>query len=225
MKEIQRTSVTDAVVDSIREMIESGQWAVGEKLPPEAVLCEELKVSRTCVREAIRTLRALKYVDLRPGKGAFVEDFRKKRAEEIWRGTNDVKLCDLVEVRGALESLAVGLAVERASEVQIAELSKIHESFVEADAGHDMDRLMMLDELFHTRIMSYTGNSLLIFINGRLWDGFRACRRESIMDTEMCGDVVTPHGRILECFQQHDAERAVLEMQRHLEWHLSGRLQ
>ena len=216
MKEIQRTSVTDAVVDSIREMIESGQWAVGEKLPPEAVLCEELKVSRTCVREAIRTLRALKYVDLRPGKGAFVEDFRKKQAEEMWRGTNDVKLCDLVEVRGALESLAVGLAVERASEAQIAELSKIHESFVEADVGHDMDRLMMLDELFHTRIMSYTGNSLLIFINGRLprmperifygygdvWRCGNAPREDlGVLSTARCGAGSSGDAETFECYR------------------------
>ncbi len=225
MKEIQRTSVTDAVVDSIREMIESGQWAVGEKLPPEAVLCEELKVSRTCVREAVRTLRALRYVELRPGKGAFVEDFRKKQAEEMWRGTNDVKLYDLVEVRGALESLAVGLAVERASEAQITELSKIHSSFVEANAGHDMARLMMLDELFHMKITSYTENPLLVKINGKLLDSFRVYWGEFFTDTVVYGDVVTFHGRILESFKQHDAERAVLEMQRHLEWHLSGRLQ
>ena len=63
MKEIQRISVTDAVVNSIREMIESGQYEVGHKLPAEAAFCEQMKVSRTCVREALRVLQTLQLTE------------------------------------------------------------------------------------------------------------------------------------------------------------------
>ena len=50
IKAITRVSITDSVVDRIREMIESGAYEVGEKLPTEAKLCEMLSVSRTSVR-------------------------------------------------------------------------------------------------------------------------------------------------------------------------------
>ena len=59
MKEIQRISITDAVVENMKELIESGEYEAGQKLPTEAKLCEMLKVSRTSVREAFRVLQAL----------------------------------------------------------------------------------------------------------------------------------------------------------------------
>ena len=100
MKEIQRISITDAVVDNIKEMIEAEEYKVGEKLPAEAKLCEMFKVSRTSVREALRVLQALGYVENKPGKGAFVaancspysreEGFRKRYKEA---GRNPSVLC------------------------------------------------------------------------------------------------------------------------------------
>ena len=54
MKAIQRMSITDSVVADIKEMIMSGEYKIGEKLPTEMKLCDQMGVSRTCVREAIR---------------------------------------------------------------------------------------------------------------------------------------------------------------------------
>ena len=59
MKEIRRISVTDTVVERIQELIDSGEYEPGQKLPTESNLCENLKVSRTSVREAMRMLQAL----------------------------------------------------------------------------------------------------------------------------------------------------------------------
>ena len=58
MKAIQRMSITDSVVADIKEMIMSGEYKIGEKLPTEMKLCDQMGVSRTCVREAIRVLQA-----------------------------------------------------------------------------------------------------------------------------------------------------------------------
>ncbi len=218
MKEIQRISITDAVVESMKELIESGEYEAGQKLPTEAKLCEMLKVSRTSVREAFRVLQALGYVVIKAGKGAFVAEKKPGLGEKaLWYEADNVEFSDFMEVRYAVEPLGVRLAVERASEKQIAELSEIHDSFVEANAGHDMAKLIMLDELFHTKIMSCTKNPLLININKQLLDSFRMYRGESFMNTEVYGNAVIPHERILECFKRHDAEQAVLEMQRHLD--------
>ena len=118
MKEIQRISVADAVAESIKELICTGKYAVGQKLPTEAKFCEELHVSRTSVREAFRLLQAQGYVELRPGKGAFVADFQTGQ-QVNWFEVDDAKYNDYMEVRVAIETLAVRLAVERATEAQI----------------------------------------------------------------------------------------------------------
>lgn len=215
MREIQRISITDAVVDSIKEMIETEEYKVGEKLPAEVKLCEMLAVSRTSVREAIRVLQALGYVENRPGKGAFVAANHK---EEIapWYDVENPQFTDFMEVRMAMETLAVRLAVERASEKEVHKLQEVHESFVEANEKRDMVRMIMLDELFHTTIVEITKNQLLVNINAQLLEAFRVYRSESFTNEGVYKNAIEPHAQILACFRNHDAKEAVEEMRRHL---------
>lgn len=217
MKEIRRISITDAVVDSIRESIDSGEYKAGDKLPTEAKLCETLKVSRTSVREAIRVLQALGYVSMIPGKGAFVaEADRSSNKKDNWYDVEDAKFHDFMEVRMAIETLAVRLSVERATQKQINELEEIFTSFEEANRTQDLVRLIMLDELFHTKIINYTNNQLLININKQLLKSFRAYRGDSFTNNEVYNNAVEPHLRILNCFRAKDSSKAVQEMRNHL---------
>ena len=217
MKEIQRMSITDSVVDSLKEMIESGEYKIGEKLPTEMCLCSQLKVSRTCVREAFRVLQALGYVEIRPGKGAYVADFQKPLAENSqWYNVEGVQFYDFMEVRMAIETLSVRLAVERCTEKQVAELREIHQSFVEANENRDMIKMIMLDELFHTKIIAYTNNQLLININKQLLERFRVYRGDSFTNNMVYSNAVEPHARILMCFETRNPNCAVEEMRNHL---------
>ncbi|QNL43643.1 FadR family transcriptional regulator [Oscillibacter hominis] len=217
MKEIHRISITDAVVDSIKEIIESGEYAIGEKLPTETSLCDMLKVSRTSVREAIRVLQALGYVDLKPGKGAFVANYNAAPHTDNWYDVEDAKFYDFMEVRMAIETLSVRLSVERASLRQVHELEEIHQSFLEANESKDLVRLIMLDELFHTKIISFTRNQLLININKQLLECFRIYRGDSFTNKDVYVNAVEPHERILLCFQTKNSAQAVQEMRSHLE--------
>lgn len=218
MKEIRRVSITDAVVESIKEQIETNVYKVGEKLPTEASLCEQLKVSRTSVREAIRILQALGYVENKMGKGAFVADYKKAREEkDAWYDAKNAQFYDFMEVRMAIETLSVRLAVKRATEKEVDELREIHKSFVEANENCDMAKMIMLDELFHTKIIAITENPLLIKINKQLLKSFRVYRGDSFTDKNVYRNAVEPHERILECFETKDSELAVEEMKKHLE--------
>ena len=218
IKAITRVSITDSVVDRIREMIESGAYEVGEKLPTEAKLCEMLSVSRTSVREATRVLQTLGYVTLVPGKGAFVADLKPSDGrEENWFGVENGQFYDFMEVRMAIETLAVRLSVERATPKQIRALEKIHAAFLEANEKQDGLQLIMLDEQFHTKIIEYTNNPLLININKQLLECFRVYRSSSFMNNAVYQNAVGPHSRILLCFQTHNVSQAVEEMRRHLE--------
>lgn len=217
MRVIQRITITDAVVESIKELIESGEYEIGQKLPTESSFCEQLQVSRTSVREAFRVLQALNYVEIRPGKGAFAADWRKSARPQSWYDVQNVRFNDFMEVRMAIETLAVRLAVERASAKQVSELTAIHRAFVEAGGRADRVKLIMLDELFHTTIVGCTDNQLLININKEVEDCFRTYRSNSFTDPVVYANAIEPHGRILACFHDKNARAAVDEMRRHLE--------
>lgn len=215
MKEIQRISITDAVVDSIREMIESEEYKVGEKLPAEARLCEMLGVSRTSVREAIRVLQALGYVENKPGKGAFVAANHKTETTP-WYDVENPQFTDFMDIRMAMETFAVRVAVKRATDKDVKKLEEIHQSFVEANEKRDMIRMIMLDELFHTTIVGITKNQLLVNINRQLLEAFRTYRSESFTNEEVYKNAIEPHAALLECFKERDYHRAVQEMRNHL---------
>ena len=217
MKAIQRMSITDSVVADIKEMIMSGEYKIGEKLPTEMKLCDQMGVSRTCVREAIRVLQAIGYVEIRPGKGAFVANYQKSTDNSsLWYDVEGVKFYDFMEVRMAIETLSVRLAVERATDKQIRELREIHTSFVEATEKRDMLKMIMLDELFHTKIITFTNNQLLININKQLLDRFRIYRGDSFTNKMVYKNAVEPHERILLCFEMRNPSSAVEEMRKHL---------
>ena len=217
MKAIQRMSITDSVVADIKEMIMSGEYKIGEKLPTEMKLCDQMSVSRTCVREAIRDLQAVGYVEIRPGKGAFVADYQKSSDNSsLWYDVEGVKFYDFMEVRMAIETLSVRLAVERATDKQIRELREIHTSFVEATEKRDMLKMIMLDELFHTKIITFTNNQLLININKQLLERFRIYRGDSFTNKMVYKNAVEPHERILLCFEMRNPSSAVEEMRKHL---------
>ena len=217
MKAIQRMSITDSVVADIKEMIMSGEYKIGEKLPTERKLCDQMGVSRTCVREAIRVLQAIGYVEIRPGKGAFVANYQKSTDNSsLWYDVEGVKFYDFMEVRMAIETLSVRLAVERATDKQIRELREIHTSFVEATEKRDMLKMIMLDELFHTKIITFTNNQLLININKQLLERFRIYRGDSFTNKMVYKNAVEPHERILLCFEMRNPSSAVEEMRKHL---------
>ena len=169
------------------------------------------------VREAIRVLQAIGYVEIRPGKGAFVANYQKSTDNSsLWYDVEGVKFYDFMEVRMAIETLSVRLAVERATDKQIRELREIHTSFVEATEKRDMLKMIMLDELFHTKIITFTNNQLLININKQLLERFRIYRGDSFTNKMVYKNAVEPHERILLCFEMRNPSSAVEEMRKHL---------
>ena len=215
MNEIQRVSITEAVAESLKNMIGFEEYKIGEKLPTEAELCSAMKVSRTSVREALRVLQAMGYVEIRPGKGAFVADHRARNSN--WYDVEDARFYDFMEVRQAIETLSVRLSVERVTARQLRELEQIHRDFKDANLKKDAARLVALDELFHTKIIEYTDNQLLININQQLLESFRRYRNDSFMNSRVYQNAEEPHERILRCFQTKDPAQAVIEMRRHLD--------
>ena len=214
MREIQRVSIADEVMKSIKESIEHGEYQVGDKLPTEAQFCEMFNVSRTSVREAIRVLQALGYVEIKPGKGAFVA--ADSIGETPWYEVKKPHFEDFMQVRLAVETFVVRLAAESAADKDIKNLEEIQTSFVEANDKKDMMAMIMLDELFHTTLVKMTKNQLLININTQLLQAFKRFRTESFTNETTYQNAIDPHQRIIDCLKVHDVSGAVNEMRKHL---------
>ena len=217
MEPIKRISVTDEVVTSLKEMILSGEFGIGQKLPSDSLLCKQLGVSRPTLREAVKVLSALGYVNIMIGKGPFVADISKKG---LSGNTNLHKFQDFQEfmqVRVALEPAAMELAVPKITNAKMNEIKKIEVAFMEAAQKKDTVKLLMLDEAFHAKIIQYSGNHLMAEINITLNDNIRQFRADSFSDNLLYRNAVQPHNEILKYMGQRDTKKSVEALKIHLQ--------
>ncbi len=217
MEPIKRISLTDEVVTSIKNLINSGEYTVGQKIPSDTHLCEQLGVSRPTLREAIKVLSAMGYINLVVGKGAFVADYLTKGSTNNSKRISDIQnFKDFMQVRLVLEPAAMALAVPNMTQSQIDGLEKIHTAFIKASAGKDIAKLMMLDEAFHATIIQYSGNKIMSDIIKSLNNNIRQFRADSFADNFIYQNSLQPHEEILYYIKQKDTEKSVEALRCHL---------
>jgi GntR family transcriptional repressor for pyruvate dehydrogenase complex len=218
MKAVKKMPVIDQVVENIRESITGGELSVGTKLPSELSLCGALSVSRSTIREALRVLQTLGYVELKPGRGAFVRDTDPHDKETVrrWFKESAPKLEDLTEVRGALELLAVRKAVENCTKAGIKELFAIHASFIRAVDDFNVADIGKYDEAFHKQIFLMSNNTLLINLHNIVAVELQKYRVMSFSLKENGISAIKPHQKIAEAIRNRDAADAVSQMGKHL---------
>ena len=173
MQPIARVSQTDLVVKELTKFFQTDEISEGDKLPTEMDLCERLKVGRSTLREAVKALQVMGYVQIEPGRGAFLK--RKNLDTPVqgllsWLGNRKAEVADIIEVRMQLEPLAARLAVERSTDDEIAGIDAIRLEFesVLAEGSFDAttgERLGVLDEKLHAAIAEASHNPLLTHLN------------------------------------------------------------
>ncbi|WHH58026.1 FadR/GntR family transcriptional regulator [Petroclostridium sp. X23] len=218
MKPIERISVTDMTVQNLKELIISGNIKIGDKLPTEMEICSALNISRSTVREAIRVLQAMGFVEMKRGKGAFVAKVTEDDPTHIikWFVEHEVQVTDFMEVRMGIEPLGVKLAIQRATPKQISELEEIHANFEKAMEGQDVVALLTNDEAFHKHIIKATQNNLLISINQQILDVFAEYRSKSFTIKEISKNALEPHRKVLDAIKRRDIDAGVEEMAKHI---------
>ena len=220
MKPIQKTSIIDQVVDGLLEFIASDRVKIGDKMPTEQELCDMLKVGRSTVREGMRTLKALGYVEITPGRGTFLLRKTPEGKAQVtnWLENNKSQLDDLMEVRSALEVLSAKLAVQRATEDDLEHIYKTHQKFKNAYEFNISSDLAYYDELFHSQIMIATHNSVLISIGKQLTPHFRDYRLKTFRMQVNCDKAFYYHQKIVDFLLSHDEENCVKIMTGHLQF-------
>ena len=163
---ISALSLTDLFVQQVENMILSGELDVGEQLPSARELTTKMGVSRPVISAGVVELEKMGFVEIRPRKGVYVCDYRRKGTVETlvaimrYNGgamrRNEVK--SLLEVRNAMECLCVRLIVERATDEELATLSPLLDGIRDAS---DNDEAAEQVFHFHHEMAVLSGNNLL----------------------------------------------------------------
>lgn len=215
--------IFEQAVGQIRELIVTGAWAVGEKLPTEQDLGRQLDVSRSSVREALRVLEAEGLVEVKRGLGTFVAA-RAAPAEMVrWLAQRGETLEQVLLVRERIESLAAELAARQITPAQLAELEallaeqrQVTAGAQAADAAGQVEGLAKLDAAFHLAIAAAGGNDIVLEIVAHLIPAFQEsnkavlylCQRAPVMETE--------HAAIYAALAAGDAAAAGSAMRQHI---------
>lgn len=194
----------EVVFEYLRNAILAGELKPGERLM-EVTIADQLGVSRTPVREAIRKLEKESFVIMIPRKGAYVADLTKKDIMEV------------LEIRKELEGFAASLAAERMTLAEKESLGRVVEHFNESLINMDKKSMIESDNEFHSFIFESTKNQRLINIIYDLHDQFQRFRLIYFNEFNNYKDIQASHNRIFDAIIRQDSNAARQEAENHVE--------
>lgn len=194
----------DVVFQTLRQAILRGELKPGERLM-EIHLANKLGVSRTPIREAIRKLELEGLVLMVPRKGAEVAEITEKN------------LRDVLEVRCALEELAVQLACDRMDKRGIRDLQKAAENFKATLDSNDITKIAEADVAFHDIIYMATDNKRLIQLLNNLREQMYRYRIEYLKKKECYPQLLREHQDIIQAIANREREKATKITSQHID--------
>lgn len=214
---IRRDKVYEGVAKQIERLILK-KLQPGDKLPSERELVETLGVSRSSIRDAIRSLELMGMVEPRQGAGTIVRELSSeslanplanalRRKEEL--------IGELLDFRKMFEPEVAARAATRASSIQISEMEEIlKRQEAKLRVG---ENTITEDSEFHYAIALASGNSVVLKVLDTLMDLLRESRERSLQVSARPQKSLAGHRRILGAIKRHDAEGAKQAMQQHIE--------
>ena len=194
----------DVVFNTLRQAILTGEMKPGERLM-EIHLANKLGVSRTPIREAIRKLELEGLVIMIPRRGAEV-------AQITWKNLKDV-----LEVRRALDVLAIELACERMTQDEIVSLYQACEKFKEATKTQEARIIAEADVALHDIIVASSRNDRLVQLLNNLAEQMYRYRFEYIKDASQHERLVQEHNDMYQSILRKDKESAARAVKKHID--------
>lgn len=209
----------DDIAKDLMEQIIANKLELDTKLKSERLLAEEYGVSRTVIREALRTLSDQGFLVIMPGKGAYV---RHPGSEAITdnlvklRNMDSYSLSDLLELRLLLEVNILRNAAVRASEEQLDELERCWQAI--EDGAHDVESFISLDNVFHHHMLSLGGNAVMAMLAISLYDSVdQAWFIPMLMNTSRMAESQKQHWEIVCALRSRDPDRCERAILAHLD--------
>lgn len=216
-KPIKKAKVYEEIVAKIKDMVEKGRFKSGDQLPVERELAEVFRVSRSSVREALRSLESQGFIESRQGDGTYIA---RQPVESLVRPLASVILTEkddqmeLFEMRRMIEPDLAYLAAERATEEEIAMMEKVldlqQEQIDRGDYETDVDRN------FHYIMARAARNKALLRITDNIIDLLAESREQYLQVEGRPQKSILRHREVLEAIRARDPERAEKCMLEHL---------
>ena len=217
LKAIKPRRLYQDVVQQIRDLIQEGTLKPGDRLPPERDLAEQLQVSRSSLREAMRTLELQGLVVSRPGAGTFVNAETSDpmaNALVAYLANGKDTLREVFEVRHILEPKIAALAAERATSEDIERLEETLAR--QADQISRGETGAEGDSAFHFSIAEATHNSALVKLVTTVADILGQSREQPLQAPGRPQRSLASHRYILDMIKQADSEGAREAMEHHI---------
>lgn len=217
LEPVKSVRIYEDIVRQVKALIADGHLKSGDRLPPERDLAERFRVSRTSVREALRSLQSLGLIEIRAGEGAFVRDVSVEALIEplaLVILPYREAVGELFEARHLLEPAIAALAARRASREEIAEMERIlDEQAREVVHGRTG---MAQDSSLHAAIAAAAHNRAIVRIVNALVDLLAQSREESLHTPGRPKRSHQDHRRILGAIRRGDEAGAHKAMLDHL---------
>jgi len=197
------TSLHLKVAGILRDKITYGELAPGMRLT-ERILCEELKVSRTPLREALKTLASEGLVELLQNRGAMVTPMTLADTAQTF------------QVLSVLEGLAGELACAHADETTIAGLRELHERMRACHKRGDREGYFELNQAIHVRLFALSGNPVLVSTHDKLNLRLRRARYFANVSQSRWDSAMEEHDQIIEALEARNGKRLRALMEEHI---------
>jgi GntR family transcriptional repressor for pyruvate dehydrogenase complex len=215
---IKKTKLYEKVAQQIQGLIRDGLLKPGDKLPPERELAETFQVSRSSLRDAIRTLEVMGLVEPRQGEGTIVCELS---AEALVSPLSTMLLSkrelvsELLDLRKIIEP---PLAARAAARITADELSYMESILTRQKEKVDRGELAVEeDSEFHYAVANAAKNSVVLKVVDVFMDLLRESRARSLQVKGRLQKSFGGHRRILNAIRRHDSVEAELAMRRHIE--------
>jgi GntR family transcriptional repressor for pyruvate dehydrogenase complex len=208
--EFTRLSASEAVLADLRAAIEKGELEVGAKLPSEAAMAGRYGVSRSVVREALRSCETLGLTKTHTGRGTFV--IADRVASDLTMGGYSSR--DLVEARPYIEVPAAGLAAERRTAEQCTELQRLIDVMAKT---REPTALASLDADFHAAVAQASGNELFVAVLAQIRGALARQSETLTVIARRRDDSNREHQAIVDAIADGAVQRAKAMMASHLD--------
>jgi GntR family transcriptional repressor for pyruvate dehydrogenase complex len=218
---VKSNKVSEHIIEQIRTAVFERRLRPGDKLPSERELMEKFKVSKATLREALRSLEALGFLEIRKGVtgGAFVTEVNMRKARDCFKNFllfKNLSLKDLSEVRLLLEPYIVEKATLAITQEDLHRLEKLIKDSEHAIKNDTSFASRGVEIEFHRIIASITGNPILIFILDFVEDLLIDTKEILKPGKEFSGKVLRAHKRIYNALLEKNVKKVHEEMVRHI---------
>lgn len=223
---VKPTTVSKAqhLTKRIQRYIVDNNVRPGMRLPSERELAEQLEVSRSSVREALRELEAIGLVEKQLRSGTYVRDASAEMLASVahgWRNIDDESIQQIFEMRILFEPGCAGLAAVRATEDNLHQLREAIEAMAAAAEQKDVVAFQRTDKAFHQAITQATRNPHLMYLINGVMSALEQSIQVSLHVPGQMDRALVGHRQILIAIENRQTVWASVAMENHLRdaWH------